>query len=192
MSSVSASAVLADRWVNRSIAKSALLVFGLTGVTAASAQIAIPLPFTPVPLTLQTFAVLVGAASLGATRSVLAQTLYFALAAAGAPVLAGGSGGIDKALGATGGYLIGFIVASFVVGSIASRGATTQIKSTVLAYTAGSVVIYLLGFIWLAQFTGNGFAWALTHGVTPFIVGDIIKAAAAGLLLPSAWKLVSK
>jgi biotin transport system substrate-specific component len=192
MSSVSASAVLVDRWVNRSLAKSILLVVGLTGATAASAQVAIPLPFTPVPLTLQTFAVLVGAASLGATRSVLAQTLYFVLAAAGAPVLAGGAGGIDKALGATGGYLLGFIFASLVVGSIASRGATTQIKSTVFAYVAGSAVIYLFGFIWLAQFTGNGFAWALTHGVTPFIIGDVIKAVAAGLLLPSAWKLVSK
>ncbi len=141
MSSVSASAVLVDRWVNRSLAKSILLVVGLTGATAASAQVAIPLPFTPVPFTLQTFAVLVGAASLGATRSVLAQTLYFVLAAAGAPVLAGGAGGIDKALGATGGYLLGFIFASLVVGSIASRGATTQIKSTLFAYVAGSAVI---------------------------------------------------
>lgn len=192
MSSISAELVLADRWVNRSLARSATLVLGLVAITSASAQIAIPLPFTPVPLTLQTFAVLVGAAALGATRSVIAQTLYFLLAAIGAPVLAGGAGGIDKVFGATGGYLVGFIVASYVVGRIAKQGATKQIKSTVLAYVAGSVVIYLLGFSWLAIFTGNSFSWAFTFGVLPFLVGDLIKAVAAGLILPSAWKLTSK
>ena len=192
MSSVSTNAVIVDSWVAKSISKSAALVFGLVGLTAVSAQVSIPLPFTPVPLTLQTFAVLVGAAALGANRAVIAQVFYFLLAAAGAPILAGGAGGLEKAIGATGGFLIGFIFASYVVGTIAKQGATQRIKSTVLAYIVGSLVIYAFGFSWLAIFTGNGFSWAFTHGVVPFVIGDLLKAVAAGLLLPSAWKLVSK
>lgn len=192
MSSVIAGVVLVDQWVNRSLAKSVVLVSGLVALTAASAQIAIPLPFTPVPLTLQTFAVLVGAAALGAPRAVAAQTLYFLLAAAGAPILAGGASGIDKVLGATGGYLVGFILASYVVGKIARQGHTRRIKSTIYAYAVGSLVIYLLGFTWLSIFTGNSLQWAFNNGVVPFLFGDLIKAMAAGILLPSAWKLVSK
>lgn len=192
MSSVSTNAVIVDRWVAKSMSKSAALVVGLVGLTAASAQISIPLPFTPVPLTLQTFAVLVGAGALGANRAVIAQVLYFLLAGAGAPILAGGAGGLEKVIGATGGYLIGFIFASYVVGTIAKQGATQRIKSTVFAFLVGSLVIYVLGFMWLAIFTGNGFAWAFANGVVPFVIGDLLKAGAAGLLLPSAWKLVSK
>lgn len=192
MSSVSTNAVIVDRWVAKSASKSAALVLGLVGLTATSAQVSIPLPFTPVPLTLQTFAVLVGAAALGAHRAVVAQALYFLLASLGAPILAGGAGGLDKAIGATGGYLIGFIFASFVVGTIAKQGATQRIKSTLVAYFVGSLVIYAFGFSWLAIFTGNSFSWAFVNGVIPFVIGDLLKALAAGLLLPSAWKLVSK
>jgi biotin transport system substrate-specific component len=145
-----------------------------------------------VPLTLQTFAVLVGAAALGATRAVLAQSAYLIFAFLGLPILAGGAGGAEKVIGATGGYLIGFIVASYLVGKIAQRGATLKIKTTVLAYLVGTLVIYSLGAIWLAQFTGQGIAWAIANGVAPFLIGDLIKAAAAGAVLPSAWKLVQK
>jgi biotin transport system substrate-specific component len=166
------------------------LVFGLTALTALSAQVSIPLPFTPVPLTLQTFAVLAGAAALGAERAVLAQVLYLVLAVAGAPVLAGGASGGATVVGATGGYLLGFVVASYVVGKIAERGATQKISATVLAYVAGSAVIYTLGALWLAYSTSNSISWAIANGVVPFLVGDAIKAVAAGAVLPAAWKLV--
>lgn len=192
MSSVATGVVIADRWAKNSAARSATLVAGLVGLTAISAQIAVPLPFTPVPLTLQTFAVLAGAAALGAERAVVAQVTYLLLAVAGAPILAGGVGGSEKVIGATGGYLIGFVVASYLVGRIAERSGTTKVRSTVLAYAVGTITIYTLGALWLAQFTGNGLAWAITNGVVPFLIGDAIKAAAAGAVLPSAWKLTGK
>lgn len=192
MSSVATGVVIADRWAKNSVARSATLVAGLVGLTAISAQIAVPLPFTPVPLTLQTFAVLAGAAALGAERAVVAQVTYLLLAVAGAPILAGGVGGSEKVIGATGGYLIGFVVASYLVGRIAERSGTAKIRSTVLAYAVGTITIYTLGALWLAQFTGNSLAWAITNGVVPFLIGDSIKAAAAGAVLPSAWKLTGK
>ncbi|MEI6109268.1 MAG: biotin transporter BioY [Actinomycetes bacterium] len=190
MSSQVAGAVVVDSWAAKSTVRNAVLVVGLTAFTALSAQVSIPLPFTPVPLTLQTFAVLAGAAALGAERAVLAQVLYLVLAVAGAPVLAGGASGGATVVGATGGYLLGFVVASYVVGKIAERGATRKISATVLAYVAGSAVIYTLGALWLAYSTSNSISWAIANGVVPFLVGDAIKAVAAGAVLPAAWKLV--
>jgi biotin transport system substrate-specific component len=190
MSTQVAGAVVVDSWAAKSTVRNAVLVVGLTAFTALSAQVSIPLPFTPVPLTLQTFAVLAGAAALGAERAVLAQVLYLVLAVAGAPVLAGGASGGATVVGATGGYLLGFVVASYVVGKIAERGATRKISATVLAYVAGSAVIYTLGALWLAYSTSNSISWAIANGVVPFLVGDAIKAVAAGAVLPAAWKLV--
>lgn len=192
MSAVVTGAVIADRWAKNSIAKSASLIAGLVGLTAVSAQIAVPLPFTPVPLTLQTFAVLAGAAALGAQRAVIAQVSYLVLALAGLPILAGGASGPEKVIGATGGYLIGFVVASYLVGRIAERGATLKIRATIIAYVVGTSVIYTFGALWLAHFTGNSISWAIGNGVVPFLIGDAIKAAAAGAVLPAAWKLTRK
>ena len=189
MSSQVAGAVVVDSWASKSALRNAVLVLGLTAVTAVAAQISIPLPFTPVPLTLQTFAVLAGAAALGAERAVIAQVLYIVLAVAGVPVLAGGASGGEVVVGATGGYIVGFVLASYVVGTIAERGATRKVSTTVLAFVAGSAVIYTLGAAWLAYSTGNTIGWAITHGVTPFLIGDVIKAFAAGAVLPAAWKL---
>ena len=191
MSATAVSGVVVDSWAAKSRVRNAALVVGLTAFTALSAQVAIPLPFTPVPLTLQTFAVLVGAAALGAERAVLAQVLYITLAVAGAPVLAGGAGGREEVIGATGGYLIGFVVASYVVGRISAAGASTKTSTTALSYVAGSLVIYSLGAPWLAYVTGNSMAWAIANGVLPFLIGDAIKAVAAGAALPLAWKLTN-
>ena len=188
MSAQAVIGVLADSWATTSRGRNAILVLSLTGFTALAAQVAIPLPFTPVPLTLQTFAVLAGAAALGAERAVLAQVLYITLAVAGAPVLAGGASGREVVVGATGGYLIGFVLASYVVGRIASNGSTTKSATTALAFVAGSAVIYTLGAPWLAYTTGNTITWAIINGVAPFLVGDLIKAIAAGAVLPLAWK----
>lgn len=192
MSAVVTGAVIADRWAKNSIAKSASLIAGLVGLTAVSAQIAVPLPFTPVPLTFQTFAVLAGAAALGAQRAVIAQVSYLVLALAGLPILAGGASGPEKVIGATGGYLVGFVIASYLVGRIAERGATLKVRSTIVAYLVGTSVIYTFGALWLAQFTGNSVSWAIANGVVPFLIGDLIKAIAAGAVLPTAWKLTGK
>lgn len=189
MSTQAVTGVIVDSWATQSRVRNAILVLGLTGFTALAAQVSIPLPFTPVPLTLQTFAVLAGAAALGAERAVIAQVLYIALAVAGAPVLAGGASGHEVVVGATGGYLIGFVLASYVVGRISSNGASTKSGKTALAFLAGSVLIYALGAPWLAFTTGNTITWAIVNGVVPFLVGDLIKAVAAGAVLPLAWKI---
>ena len=189
MSTQAVTGVIVDSWATQSRVRNAILVMGLTGFTALAAQVAIPLPFTPVPLTLQTFAVLAGAAALGAERAVIAHVLYIALAVAGVPVLAGGASGHEVVVGATGGYLIGFVLASYVVGRISSNGASTKSGKTALAFLAGSVLIYALGAPWLAFTTGNTITWAIVNGVVPFLVGDLIKAVAAGAVLPLAWKI---
>ena len=189
MSTQAVTGVIVDSWATQSRVRNAILVMGLTGLTALAAQVSIPLPFTPVPLTLQTFAVLAGAAALGAERAVIAQVLYITLAVAGVPVLAGGASGHEVVVGATGGYLIGFVLASYVVGRISSNGASTKSGKTALAFLAGSVLIYTLGAPWLAFTTGNTITWAVVNGVVPFLVGDLIKAVAAGAVLPLAWKI---
>jgi biotin transport system substrate-specific component len=189
MSTAAVSGVVVDSWAAKSISRNVALVVGLTALTALSARVSIPLPFTPVPLTLQTFAVLAGAAALGAERAVLAQVLYITLAFAGLPVLAGGASGRAEVIGATGGYLLGFVVASYVVGRISAAGASTKTSTTALAYVAGSLVIYGFGAPWLAYSTSHTIAWAIVNGVVPFLIGDAIKAVAAGAVLPMAWKL---
>jgi len=189
MSTAAVSGVVVDSWAAKSISRNVALVVGLTVLTALSAQVSIPLPFTPVPLTLQTFAVLAGAAALGAERAVLAQVLYITLAVAGLPVLAGGASGRAEVIGATGGYLLGFVVASYVVGRISAAGASTKTSTTALAYVAGSLVIYGFGAPWLAYSTSNTIGWAIANGVVPFLIGDAIKAVAAGAVLPMVWKL---
>ncbi len=189
MSTQAVTGVIVDSWATQSRVRNAILVLGLTGFTALAAQVSIPLPFTPVPLTLQTFAVLAGAAALGAERAAIAQVLYIALAVAGVPVLAGGASGHEVVVGATGGYLIGFVLASYVVGRISSNGASTKSGKTALAFLVGSVLIYALGAPWLAFTTGNTITWAIVNGVVPFLVGDLIKAVAAGAVLPLAWKM---
>jgi biotin transport system substrate-specific component len=189
MSATAVSGVVVDSWAAKSLVRNAVLVLGLTALTAASAYASIPLPFTPVPLTLQTFAVLAGAAALGAERAVLAQVLYITLAVAGLPVLAGGAGGREEVIGATGGYLLGFVIASYVVGRISAAGASTKTTTTALSYVAGSLVIYALGAPWLAYVLGLSMSEAIAAGVIPFLIGDAIKAVAAGAVLPLAWKL---
>lgn len=195
MSTQAIGAVVVDRWASKAEVRNAVLVFGLTIVTALSAQVTIPLPFTPVPLTLQTLAVLAGAAALGPVRATLAQGLYIALAILGMPVLApqtDGSHTIGQAVLSlpTLGYLVGFVIASFVVGKIAQRGVTQSHVQTALAYVAGSAIIYVLGATWLAHAINVSASKALEYGVTPFLTGDLVKALAAGALLPTLWKLV--
>jgi len=193
--------VLVDKWASKAtqrnevLARNAVLIGGLAVATAIAAQISIPLPNTPVPLTLQTLAVLAGAAALGSVRATLASGLYLLLAVIGLPVLApqaDGSHTVGQAVLSlpTLGYLVGFIVSSFVVGKIAERGVTRSYVHTALAYVAGSAVIYVFGATWLAHAINVKASLAIEYGVRPFLLGDVIKAVAAGALLPSLWKLV--
>lgn len=165
-----------------------LIALGALFVTVL-AQVKIPLPFTPVPLTGQTFGVLLVAAALGAKRGAASMAFYIALGAFGLPIFAGGASGMAYLSGATLGYLIGFVVSAYVVGWLAERGLERNIRTSVIPFLAGTVIIYACGVSWLAVIFGS-FGKALAAGLVPFVVGDVIKLVAAALTLPTVWKLV--
>jgi biotin transport system substrate-specific component len=167
----------------------AALVLAGSLLIALSAQVAIFLPFSPVPVTGQTLAVLLVGALLGSRRGSLAVLTYVLQGLAGLPVFAGGAFGLARLLGPTGGYLVGFVAAAFLVGLLAERGWDRRVSTTAAAMTLGNLVIYATGALWLAAFVG-GLDQALAMGVAPFIPGDLLKIGAAALLLPAGWKLL--
>jgi biotin transport system substrate-specific component len=164
-----------------------LIVLGAL-LIAALAQVAIPLPFTPVPITGQTFAVLLVGAALGSKRGLAALSLYSLMGLSGLPVFAGGASGIAYSLGPTLGYLAGFLAAAYIVGLLAERGLDRSVRTSLVPFLVGTLVIYAFGAGWLAiQF---GVEKALTLGVLPFLIGDAVKLVLAALALPAAWKLM--
>ncbi len=186
-------AVISERVLPRSRVNSLILVVAAAAVTALAAQWEIHLPFTPVPITGQTFAVLLTGAALGARLGAAGQTLYVGLGAVGLPIYAGGAGGWDEARATgTSGYLIGFIAAAALVGYMAERRQDRTFATMFTAFIAGSFVIYLFGVIGLVIIFDMTVTEAIVAGVIPFVFGDIIKAAAAGLLLPATWRLVGE
>lgn len=167
---------------------------GFALLTAVAAQISIPLPGTPVPMTGQTFAVLLAGAALGPWAGAGSQAIYWTLGAMGLPFYSDATGGWEAATGATAGYLVGFMAAAWVVGALAEKGQDRNVWSAIPAFLAGSAVIYLFGIPWLAR-SVESFSTvgdALGAGFTPFVVGDTFKIVLAGLLLPLAWKLVDR
>lgn len=161
------------------------LVLGGSLLIGLSAQITIPLPFSPVPITGQTLAVLLAGALLGSKRGGLCLLTYLAEGVAGLPVFSGGMAGPTHLLGPTGGYLIGFVAAAALTGLLAERGWDRRLWSNLAAMVTGNLVIYGFGLTWLAVFVGLN--QALTLGVYPFLLGDVIKVAIATLLLPLGW-----
>jgi len=154
-------------------------VFGFILATAAGAFIRIPLPFTPVPLTLQTFFVLLSGAILGRRLGILSQAGYVIVGLIGLPIFAGAHAGGAYFLGPTGGYLVGFAAASYVVGRILKGRRPANLLKITFAMAAGSAVIYLFGAAWLAYILKISFEKAMLLGVLPFLPGDIVKAAVA-------------
>ncbi len=180
--------VLADYAARTTIAQIALVLGGAAFVGIA-AQIAIPLPFTPVPLTLQTFAVLLVGAALGSVRGVLSMGLYALMGVVGVPWFAQGSSGFSSA---SFGYILGFIVAAFIVGRLAERGASTTALRSAGLMVMGNIAIYTVGVIWLKFAISVDWATALSLGVIPFLIGDALKIALAAGLLPLSWKGLEK
>lgn len=169
-------------------------LYDLTLIVAGSlliglcAQIKIQ-PFGPVPITGQTFAVLIVGALLGAKRGSMAVLAYLAQGVAGLPVFAVISGPAAL-VGPTGGYLVGFVPAAYVTGLLAERGWDRRIGTTVLAMALGNVVIYAFGLVRLCSLIGVS-KTVLTTGLLPFIGGDLLKIVLAAILLPAAWKLLA-
>ncbi len=164
------------------------LVLAGSAVIALSAWIAIPLPFSPVPVTGQTFAVLLVGAALGRWRGTAAVLAYLAEGAAGLPVFAGGLSGPAALVGPTGGYLLGFVLGAWLCGYLAERGWDRSVGGTLASMILGNIVIFAVALPWLARFVGGAHVW--TMGFWPFIPGDIVKIGLAAAALPLAWKWV--
>lgn len=180
--------VLADLIPGR-LVRDLTLVAGSALLVGVSAQVAVPLPGTPVPVSMQTFAVLLVGAALGFGRSFAGLALYAAAGLAGVPWFAGATSGWHFA---SFGYVIGFALAAALVGRLAAYGGDRTPLRTVGTMIAGNAVIYALGVPWLMAFTGAGFGKALELGVVPFLIGDAVKIALAAGLLPGAWAAVRR
>ncbi|MCL4423394.1 MAG: biotin transporter BioY [Actinobacteria bacterium] len=178
--------VLADL-VPGSLLRDIALVVGAAGLVGALAQLSIHLSFTPVPITGQTLGVLIVGTTLGWRRALAAMSLYAVAGLAGVPWFAGHTSGY---VGASFGYVVGFIASAALCGYLAERRADRTWKTSAPAMVAGEAVMYTIGVAWLAVSMHVGIARALALGFTPFIIGDAIKALLAASLLPVAWKLV--
>ena len=179
---------LADVILPRSSALTdSLLVLGASLLTALAAQVAIPVPWSPVPITGQTFAVTLSGAVLGMRRGFLSQAFYLAQGALGLPVFAGGAAGVAVFAGPTAGYLIGFPFAAALTGALAQRGWDRRFVTMLPAMLLGSVPIFALGLANLSRFVpGDGL---LAAGLLPFLPGDLIKSTLAALAFPAAWRM---
>lgn len=158
-------------------------VLGFAALTGLAAQIAVPLPGTPVPMTLQTLAVTLAAFTLGSRLGVVSMLIYLAAAAAGLPMLSNGGAGLTEIMGATGGYLLGFVLSQPVMAISARNGkAFGGAKGLLASLVLGSAVILACGVLWQMLWLKWDFATALEKGVWPFLPGDVVKSAAAFVL----------
>ncbi len=180
--------VLADV-VPGGLARDVTLVLGGAAVMGVLGQVAVPLPFTPVPISLGTLAALLVGASLGPVRGMASAGIYLAAGVAGLPWFAQHGAGWQFA---SFGYIIGFVLAAGLVGALARRGADRAVLSTAGTMVLGNLVIYACGLPWLMGFLGVGLREGLALGVVPFLVGDAVKIAVAAGLLPATWRLVDK
>jgi len=176
--------VLADL-LPRTVVADILLVVGAAGLVGLLAQISIHLSFTPVPITGQTLGVLLAGSALGWRRAGLSMSLYLLAGLAGVPWFADHSSGYA---GATFGYLVGFVAAGMLLGWLAARGSDRNIMRAALSM----VLLYAIALPWLAVDLHVSLAKAFSLGMWPFVAGDVIKAALAGVALPSAWRLVRR
>ena len=185
-------AVLADlvpaSTAARARVRDVALVLGGAALTGAAAQLVVPVPGSPVPVTGQTFAVLLVGASLGARRGLLSLLVYTLAGLAGMPWFLGGTSGV----GATFGYLVGMMVAATLVGALARRGGDRSAWRTAGTMALGNLAIYAVGVPYLAFATHISLVEALVVGVVPFVLGDALKMALAMGALPTAWKLAGR
>jgi biotin transport system substrate-specific component len=202
----SSSATLVDRFAagatgSANAIRAAAVLF-MAALTAAAAQISVPLPFTEVPFTFQPMVVLLGALALGPRLGAAAQVVYLLAGIAGLPVFAASATlapGALRLVGPTGGYLMSYPLAAFVTGWLARRGFDKRYITSVLAMAAGLIVIYACGAVWLGWFARtataggpNGIREALLAGVFPFVIADVLKLLAAAGAVPAIWKLVGR
>ena len=170
----------------------AAFVLAGTALVAGAAQISIALPFTPVPITGQTFAVLLVGATLGTVRGTASLLLYLLVGIAGAPIYAHHAHGWAVVTSASGGYLVGFVLAAALTGFLAEQRWDRRLSSAIGLMLTGNVVIYLVALPWLAIVLNTNLEKTLEYGLYPFIPGDTFKLYLAAAALPAAWKLVGR
>jgi biotin transport system substrate-specific component len=180
--------VLADL-VHGGLVRDIALVVGSAVFVGITAQVAIPLPVTPVPITLQTFAVLLSGAALGPMRAAAGMLLYLGVGAAGVPWFSAQNSGWAFP---TFGYIIGFVLAATLVGALARRGLDRSVPGTIGLMALGNLVIYAVGVPYLAVALGRPLVEAIGLGMTPFLIGDGLKILLAAGLLPAAWRLAGE
>ena len=180
--------VLAD-FVPSSIVSNAALIVGGAMFVGLLAQISIPLSFTPVPVTGQTLGVLLVGPALGGRRAMATLVLYVAAGLAGVPWFAHGASGYPSA---TFGYLLGFVLASYVLGLAAQRGVDRSILRSIPAMLLAEVVVFAFGVTWLKFALDASVSQAIAWGLTPFLLGEVMKAVVAGLTLPVAWRIADR
>ena len=184
------STLAATIWSNPSTVLSLrTILLALAGSALLAISAKIQLPFTPVPITMQTFAVLVIGITYGSRLGAATVVLYLAEGAAGLPVFAGG-GGIAYLAGPTAGYLFGFVIAAALVGRLAEYGWDRKVSTTAIAMLLGNLAIYMPGLLWLGTVVGYGKVFAV--GMLPFLPGDALKLALAAAILPAVWRLVGQ
>jgi biotin transport system substrate-specific component len=171
-----------------SLLNNILLIFAGSILIALTAKIAVPLPFTPVPITGQTFGVLVVGMALGSNRGALAVIAYLMEGAMGAPVFTSGA----SLTGPTAGYLFGFVPAAFIAGYLAENGWDRNPTSTAMAMLAGNIMIYVPGLVFLGTLLNLTPSKTLALGFIPFFAGDLFKIALAAGLMPLAWKFLGR
>lgn len=172
----------------KSFVSAVALIVGGAALVGLLAQVSIPLGFTPVPVTGQTLGVLIVGSALGFSRASASMSLYLLAGLAGVPWFAGGMSGYAPSCG----YIVGFILASAFLGRAAERGASGSVLRSIPSMLIAEAIIYIVGVTWLKIDLGVSWSTALSLGFTPFIAGDVIKAAIAGCLLPTAWNIVKK
>ncbi|GHG92608.1 hypothetical protein GCM10012319_54250 [Comamonas sp. KCTC 72670] len=178
--------------VSRSPVHDAALVLGGALLTASLAQVSISVPGSPVPITGQSLGVIITAAALGPLRGSAALALYLLLGAVGLPVFADGANGFARLIGATGGFLVGFVPAAFLVGLAARRGLDRRPWSAMAVFVGGQLLIFAIGVPWLILAARLSVTKALDVGFLPFVPGGLIKAAIAAVLVPLAWRGVDR
>ena len=193
MVQVSQVSTLKSAFITRStVASQISLILTGTVFLAVMAQIAFPIPGSPVPFTGQTLGVLLLGTAYGAGLGASTVAFYLLMGMAGAPIFSSGTSGIERIVGPTGGYLVGMLISSLVLGALAGRKWDQKIKTVIPTMIIGNLIIFAIGLLWLNQYTGQSWLWTFEKGFTPFIFGEIIKIAIASTALPTVWKYVAK
>ena len=177
-------------WPTAGARREIVLILGGSLLIALAARLQILLPFSPVPVTGQTFAVLLLGALYGSKRGPATVVTYLTLGAIGFPIFAGGAAGLARFVGPTAGYLAGFVAAAFAVGSLSERGWDRSPWTTAASMIVGNLIVYATGIVWLSRFVGS--EAVLNTGVLLFLPGDALKIALATILLPLGWRIIGR